>query len=93
MEIETPNINLNILGFIIQIVVMIIGMATGYQAIKSDLKNALDQGIRNELELKDIRIQLLTMDKATVATGQDLKDLHSTYERDFDTYIRSHKGY
>ena len=79
------------LAVVLQTGVVIVGMAMGYQMIRSDLSAAIDQGRQNATELRLISVQVQALEVSLKAQAVQLEDFHAIYERDFDTYIREPK--
>ena len=69
-------------GFLVEIVIIIVGMALGYSAIRNDITAAIAQGRENQSSLRvlDLTIQKLSLDIAVL--GQRVEDLHSAFTRE-----------
>lgn len=78
-------------GFIVQLVVIVVGMGVGYQAIRSDLQSALREAEVNAKEMKEQRAILNTLQIQIGIMSQQQADFRLTYERDFEKYIREPK--
>lgn len=76
------------LGFLVQLVVLVVGMAVSYQATRSDIATSLLQSEKNETEMKILEVQLTKLSLDLTIQSQKLDDFHAIYERDFNTYIR-----
>lgn len=72
----------------IQTGVLVVGMAVGYQIIRSDLNQQMKQGERQELQLKEMSLEIEKLEIDMKAQDIKLDDFHAVYERDFEKYIR-----
>lgn len=79
------------LGFAIEIIVIVAGMAIGYGAIRSDLRLSVKAAQENKAELDQIEKNISKLTYDLGMQSQKLEDFHASYERDFNTYIREVK--
>lgn len=75
------------LGFLIQIVVVIIGMVYGYQAIQYDLKAATRASQDQQGVMQAVLVSLESIKIDIRIQQQKLDDLKMLYDRDFNTYF------
>lgn len=84
-----PNDNLSFTkGFLLQLIVLMVTLVSGYIYMKSDLKMAVELGAENKAEIKRYQADIRELQMQILILQEDVKYFRLTYDKDMNKYIR-----